>query len=76
MLKVDLHLHTSEDPVDIITHSARQLIDRAAELGFDALALTLHDCDFRDPGLRSYAVIEESCWSRVLNERSMDGTSC
>ena len=55
MLKVDLHLHTSEDPVDIITHSAPQLIDRAAELGFDALALTLHDCDFRDPGLRSYA---------------------
>lgn len=55
MLKVDFHLHSSEDPVDVITHSAHQLIDRAAELGFDALALTLHDCDLQDSGLRAYA---------------------
>lgn len=55
MLKVDLHLHSSEDPVDVIAHNAHQLVDRAAELGFDALALTLHDCDFRDTGLRAYA---------------------
>ena len=49
VLKVDLHLHSLEIPVDVISHNAHQLIDRAAELGFDALALTLHDCDFRDP---------------------------
>ena len=55
MLKVDLHLHSSEDPVDVIDHNARQLIDKAAELGFDAIALTLHDCDLRDPALVSYA---------------------
>jgi predicted metal-dependent phosphoesterase TrpH len=55
VLKVDLHLHSSEDPVDVIAHTAHQLIDRAAELGFDALALTLHDCDYRDPGLLAYA---------------------
>ena len=55
VLKVDLHLHSSEDPVDVIRHNAHQLIDRAAELGFDALALTLHDCDFRDAGLCAYA---------------------
>lgn len=55
MLKVDLHLHSSEDPADVIDHNARQLIDRAAELGFDALALTLHDCDLRDPELCAYA---------------------
>jgi predicted metal-dependent phosphoesterase TrpH len=55
VLKVDLHLHSSEDPVDVICHNAHQLIDRAAELGFDALALTLHDCDFRDAGLCAYA---------------------
>lgn len=55
MLKVDLHLHSSEDPVDVIDHDAHQLIDRAAELGFDALALTLHDCDLRDPTLCAYA---------------------
>jgi predicted metal-dependent phosphoesterase TrpH len=41
--------------VDVINHGAHQLIDRAAELGFDALALTLHDYDLRDPGLRAYA---------------------
>jgi predicted metal-dependent phosphoesterase TrpH len=41
--------------VDAIDHSAHQLIDRAAELGFDALALTLHDCDLRNPTLVAYA---------------------
>jgi len=41
--------------VDVIDHDAHQLIDRAAELGFDALALTLHDCDLRDPALCAYA---------------------
>ena len=43
MLKVDLHTHTSDDPLDRIPHSAHELIDRAAALGFDALAITLHD---------------------------------
>jgi predicted metal-dependent phosphoesterase TrpH len=43
VLKVELHSHTSDDPVDDIPHSAHQLIDRAAELGYDALAITLHD---------------------------------
>jgi hypothetical protein len=55
VLKVDLHLHSSEDPVDVISHDAHQLVDRAAELGFDALALTLHDYDLRDPALCAYA---------------------
>ena len=55
MLKVDLHLHSSEDPVDVIDHDAHQLIDKAAELGFDALALTLHDYDLREPALVAYA---------------------
>jgi predicted metal-dependent phosphoesterase TrpH len=41
--------------VDVIDHSAHQLIDRAAELGFNALALTLHDCDLRDPTIVAYA---------------------
>jgi predicted metal-dependent phosphoesterase TrpH len=44
VLKVDLHLHSSEDPLDVIPHDAHALIDRAAELGYDALAITLHDC--------------------------------
>jgi predicted metal-dependent phosphoesterase TrpH len=55
VLKVDLHLHTAEDPVDRIPHTAVQLIDRAATLGFDALAITLHDSQFIDPGVTAYA---------------------
>jgi predicted metal-dependent phosphoesterase TrpH len=43
MLKVDLHTHTADDPVDRIPYSTRDLIDRASALGYDALAVTLHD---------------------------------
>src|SRR5262245_66616826 len=55
VLKVDLHLHTSEDPADVISHDAYQLIDRAAELGFNALAVTLHDRVLIDSRLTGYA---------------------
>lgn len=55
MLKVDLHLHTSEDPSDTIHHDATALISRAADLGFDALAITLHDRQFDDECARDYA---------------------
>ncbi|HEX2445450.1 MAG TPA: PHP-associated domain-containing protein [Vicinamibacterales bacterium] len=41
-IKVELHSHTSDDPIDRIPHSAAQLIDRAVELGYAALAITLH----------------------------------
>lgn len=43
MLKVELHSHTLDDPIDVIPHSSFELIDRAAVLGYDALAITLHD---------------------------------
>jgi predicted metal-dependent phosphoesterase TrpH len=43
MLKVELHTHTSDDPIDPIPYSTFDLIDRAAELEYDALAITLHD---------------------------------
>lgn len=55
MLKVDLHLHTGEDPVDRIAHSAVDLVGRAAELGFDALAVTLHQHQLADPRVDGYA---------------------
>ena len=48
MIKLELHTHTDDDPADRITHSTRQLIDRAASLGYGALAITLHDRYF-DP---------------------------
>jgi predicted metal-dependent phosphoesterase TrpH len=52
VLKVELHSHSADDPVDAIPHSTAQLIDRAAALGYQALAITLHDrqLDVREYG--------------------------
>jgi len=55
MVKVDLHIHTSDDPVDKIPYSGRQLIDQAATLGFGALAITLHDRQLDARHLAHYA---------------------
>lgn len=54
-LKIELHAHTDDDPSDAIPHSARQLIDRAAELGYGGLAITLHDRWLDVAPLRDYA---------------------
>ncbi len=43
MIKVELHTHTSDDPQDLVPHSTTDLIDRAAALGYGAVAVTLHD---------------------------------
>lgn len=55
MLKVELHSHTADDPQDRIPHSSMELIDRAAELGYHALAITLHDKQLNSPRLSAYA---------------------
>ena len=47
-IKADLHLHTAEDPLDEIDYTADELLDFAHELGFRALAVTLHDKVFDD----------------------------
>lgn len=52
MLKVELHAHSADDPLDAIPHTTTQLIERAAELGYNALAVTLHD---RQLDIRPYA---------------------
>jgi predicted metal-dependent phosphoesterase TrpH len=52
VIKVELHSHTADDPSDYIPHSTCQLIDRSAELGYHALAITLHD---RQLDVRPYA---------------------
>jgi len=43
VLKIDLHTHTSDDPIDSVPYSTHELIDRAAKLHYRALAITLHD---------------------------------
>jgi predicted metal-dependent phosphoesterase TrpH len=55
MLKVELHTHTADDPVDRIPHTTLELIDRAVVLGYDALAITLHDRQLDLRGLTPYA---------------------
>ena len=45
-IKVDLHIHTLDDPKDAVDYSAHQLLERARLLGFRILAITLHDAVF------------------------------
>jgi predicted metal-dependent phosphoesterase TrpH len=45
-IKVDLHIHTLDDPKDAVDYSAHQLLERARALGFRVLAITLHDTVF------------------------------
>src|SRR6478672_5857621 len=45
-IKLDLHIHTLDDPKDAIDYSAHELLERAKALGFRVLAITLHDAVF------------------------------
>src|SRR5437762_4132433 len=45
-VKIDLHIHTLDDPKDAVDFSAHQLLERARALGFRVLAITLHDAVF------------------------------
>lgn len=45
-IKLDLHIHTLDDPKDKIDYSAHELLERARSLGFEVLAITLHDAVF------------------------------
>lgn len=55
MIKADFHLHTGDDPVDRIPYSTTDLIDRAAQLGYGALAITLHERQLDVAALQPYA---------------------
>ncbi len=55
MLKVELHCHTDQDPLDAVPHSTRELIDHAARLRYHALAITLHDAFFEPRQELAYA---------------------
>src|SRR3977135_3580971 len=45
-IKLDLHIHTLDDPKDALDYSAHELLARARALGFRVLAITLHDAVF------------------------------
>lgn len=42
ILKTNLHLHTSDDPLDKISYSTFEMIDHAKAKNFDVLAITCH----------------------------------
>ena len=72
MLKVELHAHSADDPLDAIPHTTAQLIERAASLGYDALAITLHD---RQLNLGPYASLAADCGVTLIPgvERTIEG---
>lgn len=53
-------------------HTAQDVIDRAATLGFGALAITLHDSQFEDPAACAYAR-ERGVTLIPGNERTIEG---
>lgn len=59
-LKVDLHLHTAEDVSEIVGGRtgllpARQFIDLAIKMGYDAISFTHHGVMYNDPRVFKYA---------------------
>ena len=54
-LKVDLHLHTAEDPLDHIRYTAKELISKAADESFDVISITNHHQLTFNQDLSSYA---------------------
>jgi predicted metal-dependent phosphoesterase TrpH len=55
VIKVDFHTHTGDDPVDAIPYTTTDLVDRAAALGYGALAITLHERQLDVSDLAAYA---------------------
>jgi len=53
--KVQLHTHTKSDPDDFLFHSDMQLIDAAARLQYDVLAITCHNKIAHTKELEKYA---------------------
>jgi predicted metal-dependent phosphoesterase TrpH len=54
-LKADLHLHTAEDPHDRVAYTAKELISKAAEEGFEVLSITNHQRLTFNRNLSAYA---------------------
>lgn len=54
-LKCQFHAHAFGDAVDHISHTPKQLIDRASELGYDVLSITSHRVIIFSNELEEYA---------------------
>ena len=77
MIRAELHAHTADDPSDRVPFTAQDLIVRAGELGYGAIAITLHDAAF-DPAplarVRAASTASASC--PASSARSSGRTSC
>lgn len=54
-LKVQFHVHTERDPVDHPRHTAKQMLDFAAEKKYDVVSITHHDSFYFNDEIKSYA---------------------
>jgi predicted metal-dependent phosphoesterase TrpH len=54
-LKVQLHSHSREDPIDMVKYTAHQVIDQAAKLNYDVLAITCHNVIIFNDELKNHA---------------------
>lgn len=54
-LKVQFHVHTSQDPIDHPKHTPEQMLDFAAEKNYDVVAMTHHDSFFFNDDIKVYA---------------------
>jgi predicted metal-dependent phosphoesterase TrpH len=54
-LKCDFHLHSKEDPRHQLPHSAKELIDAAADCGYDVISITNHNTVTYSDKLADYA---------------------
>ncbi len=55
MLKSDFHIHTKEDPLDIINYDAKTLIKYCSKLNFKVLSITNHKSIYFNNQIKSYA---------------------
>ncbi len=55
LLKAELHCHSRDDKKDDIPHSEKELIDAAAEQGYEVLSITNHHVVTFSPELEAYA---------------------
>lgn len=53
--KADFHIHTAEDPQDVIEYTAEELIEHASLYGYDVLAITNHTENTVTPELIEFA---------------------
>ena len=74
MLRGDFHHHINTDPIDwrFVTHSAGELIDRAAAVGLNVLAITCHEAAPYDGDVGRYAAARGILLLRGM-EATVDG---